>query len=505
METSRKQHPCNLLMALQNAFTQHKSHNAFCIDDNYFTYEQLGNEVNKLRTSLQEVPDEHIGLVANNDLSTYAAIFALWMEGKSYVPLHPLQPLKRCLDIVGQVGIKTIIDSSNETRYTEIKVIRAAELKDKGLPTTPPATFDARRLAYILFTSGSTGRPKGVCITLGNVAAFVDSMRALGLRLDENDRCLQMFDLTFDMSVGSYLQPLLSGACLYTVGCDRIKWQEALRLMEDYRLTEAHLVPSVIHYLKPYFSEIHLPDMRFVYFAGEGLPADDVAGWKKCLPNAEVWNVYGPTENTVYSTGYLIPATHIQAHNGIVGIGKALKNSLIQVIDDDGKPIGKGEQGELCLAGEQLTAGYWRNEEQNTKAFFEQDGHRWYRTGDVCSRAEDGNLIFHGRCDSQVQIQGYRVELSEIEQACREFYAEKVATVAIAHGTDTDNTRITLVVETADSTHDRQLMQYLSQYLPHYMLPSDIVHLAQFPQNASNKIDRKRIAEMIKNKHLKAS
>ena len=414
----------NLLLQLTDTFTRNAGRNAFCIDDTFFTYQELINRIGAIRVRVRETADTHVGLVANDDIETYASIFALWMEGRSYVPLHPLQPLKRCEDIIAQVGLHTILDSSEETRYSGHNVILTRTIEPDGSAFGDAPLYEDDHMAYILFTSGSTGHPKGVCITMGNVAAFADAFADLGLQLGTDDRCLQMFDLTFDMSVGSYLMPLLSGACVYTVKPGRIKWQAVFSLMERYRLTEAQLVPSVIHYLRPYMDEINAPEMRYCFFAGEGLPLDDVLAWQRAVPNAEIWNVYGPTENTVYSTGYRISADQTDHRNGIVSIGQAMRNVSTLIAGPDGQPLPAGQTGELYLAGDQLTPGYWHDEAHNAAAFVTVNGRRWYRTGDLCELTSDGVIRYCGRLDSQVQVQGYRVELGEIEHVARQFFSD---------------------------------------------------------------------------------
>lgn len=485
-----------MLVHLQATFAAYANRNAFCIDNHYYSYRDLADKVGSLRMAVRNINGDHVGLVVNDDIHTYASILALWMESKSYVPLHPLQPLKRCEDIIGQVGITTVIDTSATTRYHNVEVICPQGVASCSECFYDEIFYDASRVAYILFTSGSTGRPKGVPVNMGNVAAFVDSVPALGVVLTSHDRCLQMFDLTFDLSVGSYLPPLLCGACVYTVSPGKIKWQEVYRIMDDYELTALLLVPSVIHYLKPYFGEIEAPSVRYVLFCGEGLPVDDAIRWRRCLPNAEVWNVYGPTENTIYCTAYRMPHEHVQEHNGIVGIGRAMKHVHAMVTNGQGMPVGDGTPGELCLAGEQLTEGYWNDERKNGEAFFEAGGQRWYRTGDICAVAPDGNILFMGRLDSQVQIQGFRVELGEIEHVARQFYREQVAVVALTEGSGGD-TVIELAVETDSADDDAPLLAHLRQFLPGYMIPAEIYHICPFPQNASNKIDRKKVGEII--------
>lgn len=487
----------NIVERLISSICTYQHNHCFNIADQYFTYEQLGQRVEAIRAQLQSVASPFVGLVANNDLDTYASILALWMQGKAYVPLHPLQPLARCKDIVLQMQIDTILDSSQQTRYEEGHIIMTS--------TLPPIQFQPQhapihpkdQMAYVLFTSGSTGRPKGVCISMDNLNAFVRAEAALHIGLSPEDRCLQMFDLTFDLSVCSYLLPLLSGACAYTVKLGTIKWQEAFRLLEDYQLTVALMVPSVIHYLRPYLEELEAPQMRHSLFAGEGLPADDIVAWQQALPQCQLWNVYGPTENTIYCTAYAIPRHQVAEANGIVGIGKAMEGTHTCIIDEQGQRVPQGEKGELCLASLQLTPGYWHDEEKNKAAFFEADGLRWYHTGDICSENEQGQLLYYGRLDSQVKIQGYRIELSEIEHVATRYYDTKVATVAVALPDRQGNTTLHLAIEDTDSTADEALKAFLQQLLPAYMIPQSFHHLGKFPQNANNKIDRKQIKQIV--------
>lgn len=475
----------------------HKGNQAFCVDDTFYTYGQLAARVAAIRSVIRKEPGKTIGLVANDDIDTYASILALWMEGRCYVPLHPLQPLARCIDIIEQVGITVILDSSGNTRYDHQKVIHTASLPETGALTPPTQSLDEEALAYILFTSGSTGRPKGVPVSFGNLKAFIHSFHTLGFQLDKDDRCLQMFDLTFDLSVGSYLLPLLHGSCLYTVKPGKVKWQEAFRLLDEYQLTSVLMVPSVIHYLIPYLDELEAPQLRYSLFCGEALDAKETALWQQAVPNAEVWNVYGPTEDTIYCTAYRVPRTEIKTCNGIVSIGKPMQEVHTLIVTPGLKETPKGQKGELCLAGRQLTPGYWNNDAKNEEAFFRHNGERWYLTGDICAMDEDGDLLYYGRKDSQVKIQGYRIELSEIEYVARRFYKDKVAVVAVPVKDAHDNTVIALAAETEDDPRADQLIDMLKQYLPAYMVPSSVVCMPQFPQNANNKIDRKTIKQLI--------
>jgi D-alanine--poly(phosphoribitol) ligase subunit 1 len=480
------------------SLSRNTNRNAFYIDGKFYSYLKLKQCVSKIRTALRNINDQYIGLVANDDLETYASILALWIEGKCYVPLHPLQPIDRCKDIISQVGIGVVLDSSTFSRYENMKVIYTKNLQlcERRIGIQPQYSDDD--MAYILFTSGTTGRPKGVPISRGNVAAFVESFKNLGIKIKYDDRCLQMFDLTFDLSVQSYLLPLLNGACVYTVPPDSIKYQAAFELLDDHHLTMALMVPSVIHYLRPYMNEINIASLKYSLFAGEALNNEDTECWSKSVPFADIWNVYGPTEDTIYCTAYRFNRDKANKQvNGTLSIGKTMYGVTAIVVDEKLQPCFCGEKGELCLAGNQLTPGYWKDDAKNKESFFVHDGLRYYKTGDICSIDDDGDISYYGRKDSQIKIQGYRIELSEIEHVAREFYDERNAVVALPIYDKSRNCSIHLVVEDNDESTEKPLMNRLKKYLPAYMLPSHIHFMKQFPMNRNSKTDRKKIAETI--------
>ncbi len=201
-------------------------------------------------------------------------------------------------------------------------------------------------IAYILFTSGSTGIPKGVPISYSNLQAFLEGLETMGVKLNTSDRCLQMFDLTFDLSVMSYLTPLLAGAAVYTVPEGEIKFMAVYRLLEEYEITCALMVPSVLTYLLPYLEDIDLPAMRFSLFCGEALYQDAAFAWQKSVPNARVWNVYGPTEATIFCTYSAIRDN--LAYNGIVSIGSPMQHVQCLVLDEQNHIAETHTKGELC-------------------------------------------------------------------------------------------------------------------------------------------------------------
>lgn len=490
--------PESILRPIVDSIVQKADLDAFLIAEKRYSFQQFGQILSAVRMAIHELSaDEQVfALAIHDDIYTYASIIALWMEGKAYVPLHPNQPMDRNVSILEQVGTGFVLDSNYESEflnsYKTICTSRQVYSEDYLYNWAEASEED---LAYILFTSGSTGTPKGVPISRGNLMAFIESFWDLGYQLSDQDRCLQCFDLTFDLSVMSYLIPLMVGACAYTVPYDKVKWSYIYYLLEQYQLTFALMTPSTIQYLKPYFPDISLPKMRYSLFCGEPLLLDTVEGWAKCLPNAFIDNTYGPTEDTIFCTVYRFRrnAKNLE-HNGILSIGTAVKNVNVTIVDESYNEANGGEPGELCLSGDQLTSGYWKNPTKNMDSFWiTPEGKRFYHTGDICFYGEDGNIMFIGRRDSQVKINGYRIELAEIEFHARSFLNKNVLVMTYE---ENEGNAIALFVE-QESMDSEQLMSYLRKKLPPYMIPSRIVYIPVFPLNSSNKIDRSALKQKL--------
>jgi len=476
--------------------------NAFCISENFYTYSQFGQCISRIRPVIKDLSrdERHIGLVANDDIETYASIFALWLEGKAYVPLHPNQPLDRCEEIIKQININTVLDSGETTRFLKNNVIKTSALAyEKDLLTNDVNSGDDH-LAYVLFTSGSTGTPKGVTLSRKNVGAFMDSFWDSGITITEDDRCLQCFDLTFDVSVQCFIAPLTRGACVYTIPHDQIKYSYVFGLLEDHQLTFGAVAPSMLRYLKPYFGEINLPVLKYCILTGEASPVDLVHQWQKCVPNAQLFNFYGPTETTIYCTYYEIDrGGEIKSLYGMLSIGKPMKNVKAIVVDENCNVLPKGEKGELCICGEQVSPGYWNSPEKNAQAFFEKEWNalteRFYHTGDLCYIDKDDNLMLYGRLDSQAKIQGYRVELGEIEHHAREYLKGNNA-VVLTFTNSIGNTELAIFVE-GKEVDISALTDHLRNKVPPYMVPTKIAIEKEFPLNSNGKVDKRKLKEKM--------
>lgn len=475
--------------------------NAFCIGNKYYTYKALGEEISKIRRSIiGRGSNTNVGLVLNDDIQTYASIFALWLEGKCYVPLHSEWPLERCLDICEQVELDLVLDSSKKSRYDKVDVVHTSDLEYQGDCLEPQTGVSDEELAYILFTSGSTGKPKGVMLMRKNVGAFMDSFWKTGIEINEEDRCLQAFDLTFDVSVQSYLVALTRGACCYTIPYGQIKYIYASGLIDKHKLTFGAMAPSMLRYLKPYFDEIDATSLKACILTAEACPLNLMEDWYNCATNTEIYDFYGPTEATIYCTYYKLTKGGVnKSLNGIISIGKPLANCVGLILDEQGNELPAGEKGELCIAGDQVTKGYWKNPEKNESSFFfkEVNGEqlRFYHTGDLCYKDEDGDIMYSGRLDHQAKIQGFRVEMGEIEYHAREFLGG-ANVVCLAFENKEALTEIAMFMEAKEFNPD-EMIAYMRTKMPSYMIPTRLFYVPVFPLNANDKIDKVKLKLMI--------
>jgi amino acid adenylation domain-containing protein len=497
MESHHSKFNSIVLSSFINQLTHQPEKTAFCIDDVHYSYHDLALEITTIRKALQNTPkiSEPIGLIANDDLTTYASIWAIWLEGHSYVPLHPKQPKERNREIIDQAKSSILLNSNAEILTDQVETIHTSTLP-KFSDEITIKEFQDSKYAYVLFTSGSTGNPKGVPITRGNLASFVTSFLSIDFKLNSNDRFLQCFDLTFDVSVQCFLIPLLHGASVFTIPHHAIKYSYVYGLLEDHQLTFATMAPSMVRYLQPYFEELDLKSLKYSLLTAEASYSTLIDEWSKCIPNASIYNFYGPTEGTIYCTYYKYQKNQYnQQINGILNIGEPMNGFTAVIIDENNNIITTPQKGELCISGEQVTSGYLSEADKNKTTFISLNVNDkkqlFYKTGDICYY-EKNLLMYVGRMDQQVKIQGYRVELSEIEFHAREALKGK-NTIAVTYTHITQTKEIALFIED-EQVDEIALKQYLKTKLPSYMIPSKYLLQKTFPLNSNGKIDRKTLA-----------
>ena len=475
----------NFISKLYHSFLEHR--NAVClkIGEETFSYSEVLADCNKIRFQISENNSRNFGIYLTDDVFMYASILAVWFEGKTYVPLHPDFPLTKNLNVIQQAEISTVLSSTKINQ--EFKVTWVNTKENFGISDNPPKNSDISTNAYLLFTSGSTGNPKGVPITFSNLYYFQESFSSSFGDLKPEDQVLQMFELTFDLSVMSYLIPWFYGASVVALHKKETKFLQILDLMEANKITVALMVPSILNLIIPYLDpEIKNESLRLNLFCGEALLTKQIENWKPFIPNAEIYNVYGPTENTIFCTAYKIEKP-VKEKNGIISFGKSMNNSNLSLLNEI-----NGE-GELLLSGKFLAKSYWKNEQKTSEVFITIDNEIFYKTGDWCLRDDEGDYFYLNRIDFQAKINGFRVELSEIEYFVNEKLQNGIS-VAVVTKDKSENDILTVFIN--ENAAEEEILQYLKTQLPDYMVPSKIIKVENYPINTSGKIDRNELKKL---------
>jgi amino acid adenylation domain-containing protein len=480
-------------------------------------YGQLLRLVQSLRAALPSTP--RIGLFAHRDPAAFAAVQAILSVGAAYVPFKPSSPAKHNRRIQQLSEVSTIIVGADcegplsgfldlhegplsivafepsEALRSVVDRHPGVALREARLESEPSVFAPAEPLdgsAYILFTSGSTGTPKGV---VGTHAAVEEYLAAfLGEHaIFAHDRLAQVSDFTFDPTIHDMFVAWSAGAALVVIP-DR----ERSNPIEFSRQSEVTVwnslagLPALLETFGP-IQENALPKVRLSLFGGEKLTWNAIQVWKKVAPKSVLLNMYGLTETTIAIAHFEIPADFPLdgCHHGIVPIGKPFPGQTAEILRADGTPCDPLEEGTLWLAGTLLAAGYL-DPALTTERFVEREGRLWYRTGDLAFFTETGDIQFLGREDTQVKVNGYRVELGEIEAALRlETGASfAVAEVARLRG---DMDEIVCVLPTSCEARKKAIREALRDVLEPHKMPRIWKFEDDLPLNANGKIDRKAL------------
>jgi amino acid adenylation domain-containing protein len=496
------------LIFIENILKELKNNEglAFCIEDTYYSYSELNNRIagiiNELDNHSSLKKGRKVAVVCTNDINTYASLLACWISGYAYVPLGLQNPDDRNIDILEDAEIEVILSTKNldAVAYVNYKLILTTSVEISEASTFLNSSICADDLAYVLFTSGSTGKPKGVPITFKNLSAFLDAFDDSPIMYTTEDKCLQMYDLTFDISIASFLNAILHGCCIYTVSDKGVKYLNVLKIIHKYKVDVLQIVPSIIKLGAPLLSRLDFSHVKFCIVSGEATTYDLLEKIEVLMPNAKVYNYYGPTEATIYCSYHLYNSVKPKLYNGMLALGKPFKGISFEIVNPDTLiQVEKGTKGELLISGNQVTSGYLNLPEKNKASFvnIEINGESkiYYRSGDMCYEDYDNDFYYCGRFDNQVKVQGFRIELSEIEFKVLELI--KINNVAIPYINKTDTVEIVLVIETKNSYLKEEIIEELKNELPLYMIPTKIVEIQDFPLNTSSKIDRVKLKEFV--------
>jgi amino acid adenylation domain-containing protein len=468
--------------------------------DKSLTYGALEERANRLAQLLVRrgvTPGSLVGICLDRTLDIPVALAAVLKAGAAYVPLDPAHPPDRLRYTLEDAGVACAVTLSHFAPLlaecgAPLVLLDEAGEELGAMPMTPPAVaVKPEDRAYVIYTSGSTGRPKGVEVEHRNVVSFLEAMRrAPGFGRD--DRLLAVTTLSFDIAGLEFWLPLSTGACITIASrADVLDGERLMAMLEEHRISVLQATPATFRLLLD-SGWAGKPDLK-VLCGGEALPRDLATLLTARV--GELWNMYGPTETTIWST-----VSRIEDGATALTIGRPIQNTRIYVLERTGQPSPIGVPGELCIAGEGVARGYHNRPELTAEKFVTialPDGRteRAYRTGDVARFRGDGRIDFLGRRDHQVKVRGYRIELGEIETVLATHPGVKECVVSAREDTPGDQRLVGYVVTTDGATtlDSEAARSTLRGRLPEYMVPNLFVSMKALPLTPNGKIDRKAL------------
>ncbi len=471
------------------------------------TYRELDDDSNRLAKRLIHsgvAQGDIVALYMNRSLELFVAIWAILKAGAAYLPVDTKYPQERVRYILKDSDIKCVLcHASLKLEINEFPVISWSENLHEDLICNLHASYSSKQLMYVMYTSGSTGHPKGVMIRQYSVVNRLIWMKE-ALQITPQDRILHKTPYTFDVSVWEIFLSVFTGAATFLLPHDmESNVQVILDQIEMCSITICHFVPSMLDafldYVKHKKSAHKLSSLRFVVVSGETLFPSLIEKFYQMLPKVQVINLYGPTETTVDSTGYFCRPE--DSSRRLVPIGRPIWNTGIYILNANMELCDIGEAGEIYITGEGVAAGYQNNQELTNRMFlpdpFVQEG-RMYRTGDMGTWDKDGNIIFLGRLDRQVKLQGKRIELDEIESVINKISGVGLSAVFVVG--EFDNGKLICAYSGAGELPKEFLQEEARKFLPDYMVPDRFIYLNKMPYLSNGKLDRKQIVKQIKEK-----
>lgn len=471
-----------------------------------WTYAELETRANRIARLLRAQGAHRgvlVGLALDRGPDMLAGLLGILKSGAGYVPLDPGFPADRLGYMVSDAGLAAMLTSQRHATQFDLRgrPVLALDALDADLAALPHTRIgrdanaaEPESIAYVIYTSGSTGRPKGVQVPHRAVANFIESMRREpGLTAD--DTLVAVTTLSFDIAVLELLLPLSVGASVVLADRDTAMDGGALAaLLRDSGATVMQATPASWRMLLD--ADWHGHERFKALCGGEPMPPDLAA---RLLPRCgSLWNLYGPTETTIWSTCACVDWTPAGQMPDI-HIGRPIANTTVRILGANGELCPRGVPGEICIGGEGVTLGYLDRPELNAERFIADRFSAsaaacLYRTGDRGRWRADGNLEHLGRLDFQVKVRGYRIELGEIESNLA-VHPSVASTVVLAREDRPGDVRLVAYVVPAahQSIDEAALLAHLRGSLPDYMLPQHVVTIDAMPLLPNGKIDRKAL------------
>jgi amino acid adenylation domain-containing protein len=490
------------------------------------SYRELEEKSNQLAHLLRESgvkKGDRIGLYFPKAVESIVCMFGVMKAGGVYVPLDPAAPTQRIAYIIGDCGVTGLITTCEKLTGLEpagigsVKFKIATDAYVNGNPCSDaihwstlakfPVSYApvnesvTTDLAYILYTSGSTGRPKGVMLSHLNALTFVEWC-AETFQVRSEDRLSNHAPHHFDLSVFDIYNTIKAGATVYMIPDEVSLFPASLaKFIDEQGITVWYSVPSALVYLVLHgnLKGQNLQGLRTILFAGEVFPMKYLRQLAELVPNAGLYNLYGPTETNV-CTYYEVERERLESMKNIP-IGKACTNTEVFAVNDRDELARQGEEGELWVRGPSVTPGYWGDPEKTKRGvvanrFQPHFEEKAYRTGDLVTLEADGNYYYVGRRDSMIKSRGYRIELGEIEAALLS-HPGVMEAAAVAVPDEEIGSRIKAIVAPHNSHKltPVELQRHCASRIPKYMIPELIELRPSLPKTSTGKLDRVRLAQ----------
>ncbi|WP_414584328.1 amino acid adenylation domain-containing protein [Scytonema sp. PCC 10023] len=468
------------------------------------TYQQLNRRANALAHYLQRLgvsSDVPVALCVERSLEMIVGILGILKAGGAYLPLDPTYPKENLAFMLQDAQVPVLLTQARlvadlPTHSAQIVCLDSHwHTIAQESPENPSSTSTLENLAYIIYTSGSTGQPKGVLVTQQNL---VHSTRArIAYYPEPVTSFLLIPSFAFDSSVACIFWTLCQGGTLvlFQEGFQKDIWQ-LTKLIVQHQVSHWLSVPSLYSTLLATIDPDLLVELHTVIVAGESCSTELVERTRQLLPHTSLFNEYGPTEATVWSSVY-----NCQNHDlkNSVPIGRPIANTQIYLLDSHFQPVPIGVPGELYIGGFGLAKGYLNQPELTAQKFIpnpfsEEPNARLYKTGDLARYLPDGNIEFLGRIDHQVKLRGYRIELTAIEALLLQHPVVQQA-IATLREEESGRKRLVayVVLQQKPAPATNELRSFLRQKLPEYMIPTTFVVLEELPLTPSGKVDRRRL------------
>ncbi|OUL18944.1 hypothetical protein BV372_33785 [Nostoc sp. T09] len=466
------------------------------------TYSELNNRANQLANYLVQIgitPGTLVGICVNRSLNMIIGILGILKAGGAYVSIDPSYPQERVAWILENSQTPVLLTQELLVEKlapqqaclicldTDWEVIAHQNQDNLTLEITPS------NLAYIIYTSGSTGKPKGVQITHRNLVH--STCDRINYYQEPVSRFLLLSSFAFDSSVAGIFWTLCCGGTLVLPeeGLQR-EVAKLVELIHQHHISHLLSLPSLYALILQQAKREQLASLKTIIVAGETCSNELVKRHQEYLPQANLYNEYGPTEGTVWSTVYHCQSQELTR----VPIGRPIANTQIYILDSKLHPVPIGVPGEIYIGGDGLALGYLNQPELTaekfiTNPFSNEPTARLYKTGDLAQYLADGNIEFLGRIDHQVKIRGYRIELGEIEFVLSQ-HPEVEEAIVIAREDEPGNQRlVAYIVPQVTTVTNKDLRQFLQGQLPEYMIPSAFALLEVFPLSPNGKVDRRAL------------